>query len=52
MGKGKGSPVIWVYRPVLNKPAAILGGVNKDRAFSILSFFKLHLTPHMYLRAR
>lgn len=52
MGKGKGSPLVWVYRPILNKPVAIMGGVEKIRAFSILKFFKLHLTPHMYLRAR
>lgn len=52
MGKGKGSPVVWVYRPVLNKPAAIMGGIDRMRAFSILNFFKSHLTPHMYLRSR
>lgn len=50
MGKGKGSPVIWVYKPVLNKPAAILGGINVKRAQSIMSYFRKHLTPHMYMR--
>lgn len=52
MGKGKGAPVIWVYRPVLNRPVAIMGGIDRERAFSVLRFFKLHLTPHLYLRSR
>jgi hypothetical protein len=52
MGKGKGSPVVWVYRPVLGKPVAVLGGVDRPRAYSIVSFFRLYLTPHLYMRSR
>jgi hypothetical protein len=51
MGKGKGSPVIWVYKPSLAKPVAILGGINKKRCHSIAKYFKKHLTPFMYIRA-
>lgn len=50
MGKGKGSPVIWVYKPSLAKPVAIFGGINVGRAYSIVNYFKKHLTPHMYIR--
>lgn len=50
MGKGKGSPLIWVYKPKLNKPLSILGGINYSRACSIMNFFKKHLSPHMYLK--
>lgn len=51
MGKGKGSPVIWVYKPILTKPVAILGGVHFKRVQSVMCFFKKHLTPHLYVRA-
>ena len=50
MGKGKGSPVIWVYKPILNKPFAVFGNINRNRAFSIARYFKKHLTPHIYVK--
>lgn len=52
MGKGKGSPTIWVYKPVLSKPVAILGGINYKRAFTIMRFFQKHLTPYIFLKKR
>ena len=52
MGKGKGSPVIWVYKPSVSKPVAILGGIHIKRARSIMQFFKLYLTPFLYIRTR
>lgn len=52
MGKGKGSPVMWVYKPRLNKPAAILGGLNILKIYSLVSFLKRHLNPYIYVRGR
>lgn len=50
MGKGKGSPLIWVYKPRLKKPFSILGGISYSRAHSIMLYFKKHLSKNMYIR--
>ena len=50
MGKGKGSPLLWIYKPILNKPLAILGGVNILRAHAVLNYFKKNLTPWIYIK--
>lgn len=50
MGKGKGTPLIWVYKPILNKPFAILGGINLLRCYNIINYFKKYLSPYIYLK--
>lgn len=52
MGKGKGSPGHWVYKSELHRPFAVLGGIHKLRALSILRYFKKFLHPYIYLRSR
>lgn len=52
MGKGKGSPTHWVYKPDVSKPCAILTDVSSYRARAVLNFFKKHLTRRAYLRIR
>lgn len=52
MGKGKGSPVAWVYKPRLNKPAAILGGLNILKIYSLMRFLRRYLNPYIYLKKR
>lgn len=50
MGKGKGSPVYWVYKPIITKPFAILTGVHEKRALHIINFLKKHMGPWIYFR--
>lgn len=50
MGKGKGAPIHWIYKPKLNKPCAILTGISKVRAHSILIYLRKHLSPTLIIR--
>jgi hypothetical protein len=43
MGKGKGVARHWVYKPELHRPFVILGGVAKQRALNILTYFRKFL---------
>lgn len=52
MGKGKGSPLHWVYKPCLSKPCAILTGVSYYRAKAVLNFLKKHMNRFIYLRQK
>ncbi len=50
MGKGKGAPTHWVHKPKLDKPCAIITGVNRARARSITFYLQKHLTPNLVCR--
>lgn len=50
MGKGKGSPAYWVYKPKLDKPVAILTGMHLMRGRSIVRYFKKHVSPNLIAR--
>ena len=50
MGKGKGSPTHWVYKPKLDKPCAILAGMSKKRGASVLAYLKKNLSPFLIAR--
>lgn len=50
MGKGKGSPTHWIYKPNLSKPIAILTGMHVKRGHSILTYLKKHLNPYLLAR--
>ena len=52
MGKGKGAPVMWVYKPRLNKPAAILGGMNVLKVYILVKYLRRYLHPYMYVRQK
>ena len=52
MGKGKGLPVVWIYKPNLNKPFAILGNINVSRAYGIMWFLKKYLNKYMFLKIK
>ena len=50
MGKGKGSPTHWVHKPKLDKPCAVLTGVNRTRAREVTRYLQKHVTPHLLCR--
>lgn len=52
MGKGKGAPQFWVYKPILNKPLAILGLFSEYRVQSIVLFLKKYLNKYMVVKKK
>ena len=50
MGKGKGSPYMWLYQAKTNKPFAILRGMHFKRVHAIIKFFKKHLTKYIFIK--
>jgi hypothetical protein len=52
MGKGKGSPVMWVYRPHLNKPFAILSLLGGYRVNNIVSYLKIYLHKYIFIKKK
>lgn len=52
MGKGKGSPLHWIYKPEVTKPCAILTGVSPYRAREVLNFLKKHTSRFIYMRLK
>ncbi len=52
MGKGKGSPQFWVYKPILNRPMAILGLMSFYRVSGILIFFKKYLSSNILIKKK
>lgn len=52
MGKGKGSPLHWVYKPEVSKPCAVLTGVSLYRARAVLVFLKKHMSRFIYMRSK
>lgn len=49
MGKGKGSPLKWVYKPVLSKPFAVIRNFNHLKARTILYYFQKYLNKKSYM---
>lgn len=52
MGKGKGTPQFWVYKPILNRPLAILGLFSEYRVNSIVLFLKKYLNKYMVVKKK
>jgi hypothetical protein len=52
MGKGKGLPVMWIYKPKVNKPFVILGNIHIIRAYKIMGFLKKYLNKYMYIKIK
>lgn len=50
MGKGKGSPLFWVYKPKLSKPFAIITGLSKQRCYAITRYLSKYLSPYIIIR--
>lgn len=50
MGKGKGAPTNWVYKPKIDKPCAILMGVNRVRAKDMIRYLQKHVSPNLLVR--
>lgn len=50
MGKGKGSPKMWIYKPMLHKPFIILSYFHFERCHSFLKFFKKYFHPYIYFK--
>lgn len=52
MGKGKGSPTAWIYRPHLNKPFAILSLLSSYRINVILIYLKKYLHKYIFVKKK
>lgn len=52
MGKGKGAPGHWVYKPVVDKPFAITVGWHYLRANILLKYLKKYLHQHTLMQKK
>ena len=52
MGKGKGSPHMWVYRPHITRPFAILSVLNYYRVQNIVKYLKKYLHKYIFIKKK
>lgn len=52
MGTGKGSPHMWVYRPLIRKPFAIFSTLNVKRLNNILKYLKKYLNKYIFVKVK
>jgi len=50
MGKGKGSPTIWVFQPHITHPTFIFKNCNLTRAFLIKYFLQTYFNPYLLMK--
>lgn len=50
MGKGKGSPTIWVFQPNITHPTFIFKNCNVRRAFLIKYFLQTYFNPYLVIK--
>lgn len=50
MGKGKGSPTIWVFQPTITHPTFIFKNCNLTRAFLIKYFLQTYFNPYLVIK--
>lgn len=52
MGKGKGTPQKWVYKPLLSKPFAVVSHYEYKRAKKIALYFKKYLCKYIFVQSK
>lgn len=50
MGKGKGSPTIWVLIPNVTTPALIFKNFSVNRAYLLKQFLKIYLNKYLIMK--